>query len=143
MRIFQKPLNSGESCRNKCQCKKDSAYEQIGFLQEKCLTLKGTKGLYHHKIYEKRELCQRCSDDLARQKKRPLSRALLSRSYLLKRYGLGMSGVVVTPVLGLGISGVVVTPVFGLGMSGVVVTPVFGLGISGVVVTPVRVNEIA
>ncbi len=53
-------------------------------------------------------------------------------------YGLGISGIMGTPLLGLGMSGMIGTPLFGLGMSGIIGTPLFGLGISGMMGTPLR-----
>jgi hypothetical protein len=57
-----------------------------------------------------------------------------------RAYGLGISGIVATPLFGLGISGIVATPLFGLGISGMVATPLFGRGMSGIVATPLRVE---
>jgi hypothetical protein len=58
------------------------------------------------------------------------------KAYQNGLYGLGASGIIVTPLLGLGASKIIVTPLFGLGASKIIVTPLFGLGASGIIVTP-------
>ncbi len=77
-------------------------------------------------------------------KKNPIpSWGIGQNSVFVECYGLGISGIVATPLLGLGISGIVATPLLGLGMSGIVATPLFGLGMSGIVATPLLFRETA